>query len=227
MIPLQVPSQVAEQALGPALAGEGGTKGLFGNLAGNLERNHLDETDVRAVLRAMGRHPDVGKVFKAELTTLSGEKIKLPDDTRGQVVVLDFWGTWVPDAPAFARQVRRIHQTYGEKGVRVIGISLDEKSDLEDLKAFIKKYNLDWTHTFSGKYATDPTALKYGLLAREMEVVNPIPNRWVIGRDGKVISDAATDTPEDPGRLERLVKQALAKGEQGQSEGSGTEAGAE
>jgi thiol-disulfide isomerase/thioredoxin len=209
------------------LAGDGGAEDLFGNLARNLEANHLDETDVRAVLRAMGRHPDVGKVFQAELTTLEGEKIKLPQDTRGKVVVLDFWGTWVPDAPAFARQVRKIHKAYGDKGVRVIGISLDEKSDLEKVKAFIKKYNLDWTHTFSGKYALDPTALEYGLFGREMEVVNPIPNRWVIGRDGKVISDAATDTRKDPGRLERLVQKALAQPESGKSGAGSPEAGEE
>ncbi len=192
------------------LAGRNGADELYKNLRDDLTANHLGKTDVRAVLRAMGEHPDVGKVFTAELTDLDGKKIRLPQDTRGKVVVLNFWGTWVPKAEQYARKLRNVQSRYKNQGLVVIGISLDKQSDKDKLLKFIQQYNLDWVHTFSGKSASDPVALKTGLFGEKMTVINPIPNRWVIGRDGKVISDAAMSTPDSPDRLEKLIKDALA-----------------
>lgn len=202
--------EISAKLYGLMLAGRNGADELYKNLRDDLTENHLGKTDVRAVLRAMGEHPDVGKVFTAELTDLEGKKIRLPQDTRGKVVVLNFWGTWVPKAEEYARKLRNVQSRYSNQDLVVIGINLDKESDKDKLLKFIQQYNLDWVHTFSGKSASDPVALQTGLFGQKMTVINPIPNRWVIGRDGKVISDAAISTPDNPDRLEKLVRDALA-----------------
>ena len=42
---------------------------------------------------------------------------------------------------------------------------------------------MPWTHSYSGEYWDDPTAKEY--------MVRGIPAIWVIGKDGKIISDEA------------------------------------
>ena len=54
---------------------------------------------------------------------------------------------------------------------------------------------MDWIHTYSGKYWSDPTAKKYG--------IRGIPSIWVIGRDGKVVSNNARSN------LEATIEKAL------------------
>jgi hypothetical protein len=64
--------------------------------------------------------------------------------------------------------------------MEIVGISLDK--DVRRLKSFVATNKLDWIITCSGK-AGNPTAQKYG--------IRGIPSIWVIGKDGKVISDNA------------------------------------
>jgi peroxiredoxin len=162
-------------------------------------------------LRALGEHPDVGRVFQATLPRLDGKKIRLPKDTKGKVVVLDFWSTRVPEAEVYARRLRKVYENHKGAALIVVGINLDQESRKDAVMKFIRKHNLGWTHTFSGLGVMDPTALQTGLVAREHAVAGLIPNWWVIGKDGKVISDDAFSTQEDPDKLEMLVKKALAR----------------
>jgi hypothetical protein len=48
---------------------------------------------------------------------------------------------------------------------------------------FVKENQLSWIHTYSGKYWNDPTGRKYG--------IRGIPSIWVIGKDGKIVSNDA------------------------------------
>jgi peroxiredoxin len=192
-------------------AGNKGADHLYRNLRQDLMENHLDQADVRAVLRAMGEHPDVGRVLEATLTKLDGKKIQLPKDTRGKVVVLDFWSTRVPNAEVFARRVRKVHEAHKDRPLVVIGINLDDKGQKDAVMKFIRKHNLGWPQTFSGLGLMDPTALKTGLVAREEPVAGVIPNWWVIGKDGKVISDQAFSAEAEASKLDALVKKALAQ----------------
>ena len=60
-----------------------------------------------------------------ELSRLDGETFRLAD-YRGKVVVLNFWATWCPPCRVELPQLAEIHRTYQERGVEVIGISMDE-----------------------------------------------------------------------------------------------------
>ena len=58
------------------------------------------------------------------------------DSYRGQVVVLNFWGTWCPPCRREIPLLVQLHKKYLNKGVKIIGIALDDptavKSYLED-----------------------------------------------------------------------------------------------
>ena len=206
---LQSEVEVRAKLLCLLLAGENNVDALQKNLVKNLKDRHLDSPGVRAVLRAVGEHPDEGQLLKAQLTTLDGKTLRLPDDLKGKVVVLDFWATWIPDAEQFAQELKKLEKTFAGKDVVIVGISLDKAADKALVARFARENLCTWTQTFSGKYIDDPLAVKTGLIAADLNVVNPVPNRWVIGKDGRVVSDAASGTQGEPDRLETIVRKAL------------------
>jgi thiol-disulfide isomerase/thioredoxin len=142
-----------------------------------------------------------GKPFKITLTRLDGAKLSLPDDLLGKVVVVDFWATWCGPAIVELPKLKKTYGKYRDKGVEFVGISLDrDKGVLED---FVKSQGIGWIQTFSGK-ATDPAA--------EQFQVESIPRQFVVGKDGRIITDAAR------GKLEwELDKAAGASGREPQS----------
>lgn len=137
----------------------------------------------------------VGKPFTATLTKLDGKKLTLPGDLKGKVVVVDFWATWCSPCIGEIPHMKQVYAKYKDKGVEFVGISLDRAGSRDRLAAFVKQRQMDWIHTYSGKFWDDPTARKYN--------IRGIPALWVIGRDGKVVSENAR------GRLSEIIAGAL------------------
>ncbi len=145
-------------------------------------------------LRQQRAQQKVGKPFTATLTTLDGKKLNLPADLKGKVVVIDFWAVWCGPCVAEIPHMKELYAKYKDRGVEFVGISLDR--DKAKLAAFVKQRQMGWVHTFSGKGWDDPTVRAYG--------VRGIPSIWVVGKDGKVVSDKAR------GQLARVLDKALA-----------------
>ena len=183
---------------------------LKDELVTKLETEYLDQPNVRGFLRTeLGRHPDVGRTFEAELKRLDGTKLSLPKDMLGKVVVIDFWATWCPACVDSLAKTKKLYDKYRNKGVEIIGISLDD--DKATLESFLKANELGWIQTYSGSRA-DPVAAKYG--------IDEIPSVWVIDRTGKIVSDSAlyrekkdedgrVELVADPAKLEEDIEKAL------------------
>jgi len=161
-------------------------------LLDELQAKHADEPGVRPFLQRHGRRAYVGATFQAELKRLDGGTLKLPDDLKGKVVLIDFWASWCGPCVASMPKLKTIYAKYKSQGLEIVGISLDRTR--ADAESFVKDANITWIQTYSGG-ANDPTAAKYG--------VNAIPSMWLVGRDGKIITNQAR------GRLDTLIPQAL------------------
>jgi thiol-disulfide isomerase/thioredoxin len=73
--------------------------------------------------------------------TLGAQDIKsLVQDYQGKVVVLNFWATWCPPCIKEFPDIIKLHNQYQSKGVEVIAVSMNEADEIEDIKAFIEKY---------------------------------------------------------------------------------------
>lgn len=114
--------------------------------------------------------PKVGDVFPSPAE--AGLEGQVPD-LKGKVVVVDFWASWCGPCRAAFPTLQEIHTTYAEKGVVVLGISLDE--DKPDMDAFIAKMKTTFPNV------RDPK----GTFARKLKVEG-IPTTYIVGPDGKV-----------------------------------------
>ncbi len=78
-----------------------------------------------------------------QLTDLSGRPIRLAD-LRGRAVWIDFWATWCPPCQAEMPVVRDVAARYADRGLTVIGISVQETS-VDDVRAYAVRYGLGYT----------------------------------------------------------------------------------
>ena len=84
--------------------------------------------------------------FDFSLTDVTGQPLRLAD-YGGQVVVVDFWGTWCPPCRAGVPLFIRLQETYGPQGVQVIGLNYergDAQSDAQTVREFIAKTGINY-----------------------------------------------------------------------------------
>ncbi len=107
-----------------------------------------------------------------DLKDASGKSVKLAD-FAGQVVVLDFWGTWCGWCVKAMPMIEKVHQRYKDKGVVIIGMNT-ENDPRADPAGFMRR----------NKY-TYRLALNAEKVTREYQVTG-YPLLYVVGKDGKI-----------------------------------------
>ncbi len=165
---------------------------------GNAERAIEYRSKVTPPLALLGKPvPD----FSA--TDLDSKPISL-QQYRGKVVLLDFWAVWNGFCIGDILNLKRIYDTYKDRGFDIIGVSLD--TDETKLRNYLKENDIPWRQIFSGLERQCP-------LVKQSDVKS-IPARWLIGRNGTLIAhEARHKLISREGReldLERLVAAAVA-----------------
>jgi len=163
------------------LAGRANLAELQARLCDELAREYLSASGVADYLVKTGHAP----VFKGELHPLDGKAIRLPDDTAGKVVVIDFWATWCAPCRQSMPHFKKVWQQYKDQDVLFISEACDSvkengKESLgkarEKVKAFLADKDYGWLHCASGSFS--PVGVAYGLRG--------IPHVMIIGRDGRI-----------------------------------------
>ena len=98
-----------------------------------------------AVTRTLDRRP---------LKMLDGSALSL-GNTRGQVVVLNFWATWCRSCVHELRTLERLHAEIAPRGGRVVAVSIDQER--RNLERFVKaaKLALPVAHDGPAGFARD------------------------------------------------------------------------
>ena len=104
------------------------------------------------------------------LKTLDGDPVALAQ-TRGQVVVLDFWATWCPPCRAELPSIEKLRTEFAGH-VQFFGVN-DEDSGI--VKNFLKKNSYELTVLMDGKREVHR---QYG--------VSAIPTMFIIDKQGVI-----------------------------------------
>ena len=64
---------------------------------------------------------------------------------RGNVVVLDFWGTYCGPCKHSFPKLQDLHASYASRGLRIVGISEDEADDKSKIATFANAYGAKFT----------------------------------------------------------------------------------
>lgn len=123
-----------------------------------------------------------------------GAKFKL-EDYKGQVVLIDFWGTWCGPCRFQMPKLQTLYKKYHSSGLEIVSIHTSHEADkLED---YLAKKELPWIHLVDREDSTV-----------ESFFVPHYPSLYLVDRSGKVRVALA-----HPQGLEESVKKLLGEGQ--------------
>lgn len=124
------------------------------------------------------------------LKDIRGKPVTL-SDYKGKVILLDFWATWCPPCRKEIPGFMELYDTYKSRGLAVIGISMDDST--ADVKRFTRKIKINYPILLGAGRADLVSA--FGEL--------PLPNSFVIARDGRICAKHDGLTPKE--QVEREI----------------------
>ncbi len=149
-----------------------------------LNSYHLISGEEYNLVKNEERYQDVLKRIKDRLgigkpaldftaTLLNGGSFTLSSQKR-KVVLIDFWATWCVPCLEDLPSLKKIFSDFKDRGFTIISISLDP--DIEYVKSFLIKEEINWDVICSGKVNSDEIVQLYG--------VKLIPSYWLIDQNG-------------------------------------------
>jgi thiol-disulfide isomerase/thioredoxin len=114
--------------------------------------------------------------------TMEGKTVRFPEDYKGKLVLLTFWASWCGDCKAELPNMVEAYTKYQQKGLAILGISLDQANHAPQLTAFLKANKMPWPQVYDGKFWSTPIAQLYG--------ISWIPTSYLVDGDtGKILAE--------------------------------------
>lgn len=111
--------------------------------------------------------------------TPEGETLAL-NDIKAKVTVIDFWASWCKPCRVENPNVVKMYEEYHDKGLEIIGVSLDNNGQKDRWVKAIAKDGLTWPQISNLKGWNEPIAVQYG--------VRSIPATFILDETGKIVA---------------------------------------
>jgi thiol-disulfide isomerase/thioredoxin len=151
---------------------------------------------------------DPGERFRWSYPDLSGRMVTDTDSRfHGKVVLVNIAGSWCPNCHDEAPFLVELYRKYRGQGLEIVALSFEEPEQLRDptrLRAFIKKYGIEYTVLLAGQ----PDEAKDKLT--QAVNWNAWPTTFFLGRDGRVRKVHAGFPSSASGDLHRQAKAEFA-----------------
>lgn len=165
----------------------------------NLEKLKSNYTALQTVINKNAAFKSIGAKIKSEITiieasanlnvgkiapnftapSIDGEMISL-NDIKGKATIVEFWASWCGPCRRENPNIVRVYEKYKDKGLEIIGVSLDRPGHKERWQKAIEDDNLNWHHVGSLQYFNDPVARMYN--------INSIPASFILDEEGKIVA---------------------------------------
>jgi peroxiredoxin len=130
------------------------------------------------------------------LRTQDGRKVSLAD-YKGKAVLVNFWATWCVPCKLEMPWFVELHKQYAAQGFEILGVDEDEAKDHGQIGKFTRKIGVNY-----------PILLGNDAASKAYGGIDVLPTSFYVGRDGKVVEEAAGLISRD--EIEANIKKALA-----------------
>jgi peroxiredoxin len=97
----------------------------------------------------------------------------LPENLKGQVVILDFWASWCAPCKQSFPVMDKLYKENSARGLVIVAVSVDDKPS--DMQKFLKKTPVTFPVVHDAAHK----------LVKETDV-NTMPTSFIVDRSGKV-----------------------------------------
>jgi thiol-disulfide isomerase/thioredoxin/TolA-binding protein len=137
---------------------------------------------------------DVGDAMNLSFVSVDGQQVSM-QALAGKIVIVDMWATWCGPCMDEAPHMVQLNKKYGDKGLQIIGISLDD--DRAALLATAAREHFTWPQYFDGRGWDNQFARMWN--------IRSIPHAFLIGPDGTILWQG------HPALLDQPVAEAFLK----------------
>ena len=127
---------------------------------------------------------DPTEPFRFSFPGLDGRVVSNTDDKfRGKVVLVSISGSWCPNCHDEAPFLGELYKKYRSRGLEIVSLSFEEEAQLKNpvrLRAFIKRYGIDYTVLIPGEPKELAERVPQGVN------LSSFPTTFFVGRDGRV-----------------------------------------
>jgi len=131
------------------------------------------------------------------LESLDGRTVHL-SDFHGKAIVLNFWATWCTPCRYEMPWFEQMQKQYGPQGLQVLGITVHDTSEKNDIAAFASNLGIDY-----------PILLGKKSVGEAYECVRSVPVTIYVGRDGKIVEKVFGLKGRD--EIEESVRKSLSR----------------
>jgi peroxiredoxin len=150
----------------------------------SIEQSRFSSLAVAVCIAAAGCAPDIEKFRPLQAgdpapefaaPTLAGDTISLAA-LRGSPVLLNVWATWCPPCREEMPGLQLLHETFGDRGLHVIGVSIDSRGAESAIRSFADDHGIRFT------VLHDP-----GEAVSRQFRINGVPETFLIDGAGRIV----------------------------------------
>jgi len=125
---------------------------------------------------------DTSEPFRFAFKDLNGKTVT-QDDFKNKVVVVNILGSWCPNCHDEAPFLEETYKKYRAKGVEIVALDFEQGDEVQDpvrMRAFAKRYGIDYTILLAGATTEINDKLP------QLKNFNAWPTTFFLGKDGRV-----------------------------------------